>query len=192
MYNKCIVKRCVCKCICGNIKDVASGGIRNGAITSCGCKTIRKHPIVYKKRSKIKYKSHYKRIISIHRNMKTRCYNKNNKDYKNYGGRGITVWDEWQSSINFYGWAISSGYEENLTLDRVDNTKGYSPYNCRWITMKEQENNRLNNRRIEYNGSIKTISEWSDLFNCSYNTIYHRLRTNSYSMYIVINKFYKS
>ncbi len=74
--------------------------------------------------------------------MKNRCQNKNTKNYFRYGGRGIVVCEEWQQFIPFYEWAISHGYDEHLTLDRIDNYLGYSPENCRWVTMKEQQNNK--------------------------------------------------
>lgn len=80
--------------------------------------------------------------------MKQRCGNPKANEYDNYGGRGITVCEEWEKDFEaFYDWALKNGYAHNLTIDRKDNNKGYSPDNCKWATMKEQQNNRRNNRR---------------------------------------------
>lgn len=79
--------------------------------------------------------------------MKTRCYNKNFEQYHNYGGRGITICAEWLHDFEvFHDWAMSHGYRDDLTIDRIDNGKGYSPENCRWVTIKAQQKNRRNNR----------------------------------------------
>jgi hypothetical protein len=79
--------------------------------------------------------------------MKKRCYNKNNKDYKYYGGQGVTICNYWKGEfINFYNWSISNGYEENLTIDRKDNFGNYDPHNCRWVTVREQNLNRKSNQ----------------------------------------------
>lgn len=78
--------------------------------------------------------------------MKQRCQDVNAINYRYYGGKGVSVCEEWRDNLQaFYEWSISNGYAEHLTLDRIDNDKGYSPDNCRWVTMKEQQNNRSNN-----------------------------------------------
>jgi len=105
-----------------------------------------------------------------------RCLNKNNKDYQDYGGRGITVCDEWKIPEMFFGWAFLNGYNVNLSLDRIDTNKGYSPDNCRWVTMSEQQRNKRNNKFIEYNGEIHCISEWAELTGIPKGTITSRLR----------------
>lgn len=119
------------------------------------------------------------RIYRIWRAMKSRCYNKNFDEYSRYGKRGITVCDEWKDDFQaFYEWAISNGYESNLTIDRIDNNGNYCPQNCRWVTMKEQQNNRSNNHYVEINGVTKTITEWceSGEYEANYPTVKTRIR----------------
>ena len=117
------------------------------------------------------------RIGSIWHNMKTRCNNPNYDKYKFYGEKGITVCDEWTKSYEiFKEWAVKNGYEENLTLDRIDNKKGYSPDNCRWVSQKEQANNRTSNIFIEYNGKTLTIAELAEKTDIKYETLRRRIR----------------
>ena len=121
------------------------------------------------------------RLGYIYKGMKSRCFWEKDKDYKNYGARGITVCDEWYSPrkhrgwIAFKKWAYSHGYKEGLTIDRIDNSKGYSPDNCRWVSMKVQNNNRRNNRLITYKNETKTLSQWSEILGVHKNTIRNRL-----------------
>lgn len=108
-------------------------------------------------------------------NMRRRCYEKKNHKYKNYGGRGIKICDDWLHDFcSFRDWALSNGYSETLTLDRVDVNGNYEPNNCRWVTQKTQQNNRSNNHRIEYNGEIHTMAEWAEITGISYRTIKDR------------------
>jgi hypothetical protein len=109
--------------------------------------------------------------------MKRRCCDPNNKRYALYGGRGITVCNEWASDyMVFRDWAMASGYADDLTIDRKNNDLGYCPENCRWSTSKEQENNMSRNRVINYLGENHTMSEWSELLNIDYNSMGYRLR----------------
>lgn len=116
----------------------------------------------------MKNKNPYYRLSNIYRGMKTRCYNKNRKEWERYGGRGITICDEWLISDHrthkgwnaFKEWALKNGYNDNLTLDRIDNNKGYSPTNCRWVDYQEQANNKRNNHKITFKGETKTIAQW--------------------------------
>lgn len=109
--------------------------------------------------------------------MKTRCYNKDNPDYKDYGGRGITICDEWLNDfMAFYYWSINNGYKDNLTIDRIDNNKGYSPDNCRWVDVKTQTNNTRRNVLLSYNGKTQSMAQWAKELNISYNTIICRHR----------------
>lgn len=108
--------------------------------------------------------------------MKSRCTDSNSVVYPDYGGRGITVCDEWmQSYESFRDWAINNGYQENLTLDRIDVNGNYCPDNCRWVSMKVQSNNKRNNRTIVYLGESHTISEWSDITGINKGTLRYRL-----------------
>lgn len=109
--------------------------------------------------------------------MLNRCYNANHKYYNRYGGRGITVCDEWKNNFQaFYDWAISNGYRDDLTLDRKDNDNGYSPENCRWTTKKEQSNNRENNIVITYNGKTQTLSQWAEEIRIPYHKLLVRIK----------------
>ena len=116
------------------------------------------------------------RLYRIYRNMIERCYYANNDHYARYGGRGISVCDEWQRSFaSFRAWAMATGYSDKLTLDRIDYNGNYEPENCRWLSMKEQSNNKRNNRYVEYNGEVHTVSEWADIIGVKYPTLAARL-----------------
>lgn len=104
-----------------------------------------------------------KRLYNIWLGMRERCYSKNHVAFARYGGRGISVCDEWNDYTNFRAWAMASGYSEKLTLDRIDNDSDYSPANCRWATSKEQANNRCTNRVLEINGIAHNIQNWCEI-----------------------------
>lgn len=128
------------------------------------------------------------RIYSIYVNMKNRCYYTNNKRYQNYGGRGIEVCDEWLNHFQaFYDWAMSHGYSDNLTLDRINVDGNYEPSNCRWVTLKEQENNRSNNHLITYNGKTQTLAQWCKERNIKYATLERRLNKYGWSIKRALN-----
>ena len=105
----------------------------------------------------------------IWRTMKQRCTNPNNYKYKNYGGRGIKVCDEWMADFKaFYDWAVTNGYREDLTIDRIDVDGNYEPSNCRWATYSEQANNRTTNRIITFNGEPMTMANFCRKHNLNY------------------------
>ena len=117
------------------------------------------------------------RLFSIWNNIKTRCYNSNSPAYKHYGGRGITICDEWRDDFKaFYDWAVSHGYQDNLTIDRINNDGNYEPNNCRWVTIKIQSINRRNNHLYTIYGETKALSLWCEQFNINYKTVRDRLK----------------
>ena len=123
------------------------------------------------------------RLYRIWTNMKSRCYNVNFPKYKVYGGKGIKVCNEWLNSfISFKKWALTNGYKDSLTLDRINIQGDYAPENCRWATMKQQENNRTNNHLITYKGVTKTMKQWSEELGIPYNCLQMRLNTYGYSI----------
>lgn len=107
--------------------------------------------------------------------MKQRCSNPKNTNYKHYGKRGITVCKEWLNFKPFYNWALSNGYEDSLSIDRIDVNGNYEPNNCRWVDNKTQSLNRTNNRIININGEDKTLTEWCDIYNIDKKLVYDRL-----------------
>ena len=116
------------------------------------------------------------RLYRIWANIKTRCYNSNIPNYKRYGGRGITMCEEWKNNFqSFYDWSMSHGYSDELTLDRIDNDGNYEPSNCRWVTMKEQDNHRSNNVILTLNGESHTIPEWSEILGIKQHVIRNRI-----------------
>lgn len=112
------------------------------------------------------------RLYRIWKSMRTRCNNPNRKQYGDYGGRGISICSEWDDFQVFYDWAIVNGYNEDLTIERIDNNKGYCPENCKWATRKEQCNNQRRSIRVVYCGKEYTPHELSELTGISVNTIY--------------------
>lgn len=133
-----------CKCDCGNVVIVRGQYLRSGATKSCGCY----HREQTSKATKIHGLKH-ERLYRIWKNMKSRCYCVNKPDYHRYGGRGIEVCSEWKENyLAFREWALKNGYEENLSIDRIDFNKNYEPSNCRWTTQRVQARNR---EMAEYN-----------------------------------------
>lgn len=164
----------LCKCNCGNEKIVSSADLLKGCVKSCGClaKEIRQ-------KGQPKHNLYHTRIYKIWSSMKNRCYLKSHIAYKNYGGRGIKVCDEWKNDVvEFYNWAINNGYKDNLSIDRINNELNYCPENCRWATSLQQQNNTRNNLKYVYNGEILTLAEISRKYNINYSTLFNRIKKN--------------
>lgn len=162
------VTRWKCLCDCGNYTIVRGGNLKKGLVKSCGC-------LNYSSKNKTHGMSKSS-LYNIWNGMKFRCYNNNSESYKYYGARGIGVCDEWKDNPeNFMNWSIENGYEEGLTIDRIDVNKDYSPDNCRWISKGEQAKNRRMNYSIEYNGETKTLQEWCNELNLNYKRVHNRM-----------------
>lgn len=118
-----------------------------------------------------------KRLNSIYQHMKDRCYNKRSDCYKNYGGRGISICEEWlKNKTNFYEWALNNGYKNDLTIDRINNNGNYEPSNCRWITRKLQNRNHRRNKIITYNNETYCITDWAIKIGLKPNTLIYRIK----------------
>lgn len=119
------------------------------------------------------------RLHRIWHSMYCRCYYKSTNQYENYGGKGIKVCEDWKhidGFVNFYNWAVNNGYDESLTLDRIDNSKDYSPENCRWLTPKEQSNHKTNNVYYDFKGERKTAKQWCEIYGINQTTFLDRLK----------------
>ena len=158
-----------CKCDCGGTRIVSNDHLRNGDVTDCGC--YRKHISHWQK-----HNMSNSRLYTIWSLMKQRCHNKKRVEYKDYGGRGIKVCDEWLNSTTFIDWALNNGYSDELTLDRIDNNGNYCPSNCRWVDKKTQMRNRRNNHCVTYKGQTKTLTEWAEENGLTYAQLLKRLK----------------
>lgn len=146
-----------CRCACGEERSVDGLALRKGRSTSCGC-----HSKDYMKASPIATRHGLKnknpRLYGIWQNMLNRCRNKNVARYKSYGARGIAVCEEWKQYPPFFYWAMSNGYQDNLTIDRIDVDGNYEPSNCQWITMADNIRKAYEDRRRKKNG-IQSIGQ---------------------------------
>ncbi|HEQ5040169.1 TPA: hypothetical protein VG511_000623 [Streptococcus pyogenes] len=155
-----------CLCDCGNKTVVIGSKLRSGYTKSCGCARKNDNAKGYSST----------RLYRIWKGMMNRCYNHKNDNYKYYGGKGISICDEWLTFINFRTWSLSNGYKESLTIDRINPKGNYTPLNCRWVSMKMQQNNKTNNRYLSYLGQEYTIAEFSEKLNVTYWTVINQLK----------------
>lgn len=168
--------RCImweCKCDCGNTVEVMSRNLLCGKTKSCGC-------LYLDTRGNEKHGMHNMRIYYTHKAIIQRCYNRNNPEYHNYGGRGITVCDEWigeHGFERFFKWAMENGYSEELTIDRINNNGNYEPSNCRWVTYIRQQNNKRTNHYLTYNGKTQSMADWAREIGLNYGTLASRIRS---------------
>lgn len=131
----------------------------------------------------IKHGKYNTRLHSIWNSMITRCYSKHRKSYKNYGGRGIVVCIEWRNDfMTFYNWAYENGYNDKLTLDRINNDGNYEPNNCRWVDYKTQARNRRSNKMFTINDETHCLMEWCEILNVNYWKAQARVKKLGYTI----------
>ena len=169
----------LCRCDCGNIKEVRTDCLTSGNVKSCGCLHIENSykNLTDKYQFKAKYQIQNKRLYCIWYGMKQRCCNSENENYPRYGGRGITICNEWLNFDNFAKWALNNGYADNLSIDRINNDGDYKHNNCRWTDNKEQCINRITNIKVKYKNKEITLIELSEITNIPHKTLlerYHR------------------
>lgn len=169
LQNNRIFFKCICSCDNKTISQVRSDRLKNGTSKSCGC---------YKLEVITKTGMSRDRMYGIWDGMIRRCYDKSNKRYSNYGGRGIRVCKDWLNDFMiFYNWAIENGYEENLTIERIDVDKNYEPSNCCWITMAEQAKNKTNTIYITLDtGETYRLTDFANQNNVSRETVLKRYK----------------
>ena len=160
----------LCKCDCGNETILSQYLIKSGMVKSCGC-------LLYENDHTKTHQLSKTKLYRVWQAIKRRCFNKNCKDYKDYGGRGVTICQEWLNDfMNFYNWAMISGYKEDLSIDRIDVNGNYCPENCRWVSMIVQQNNKRNSKFVTYNNQTHTISDWGRILGIKASILYQRLK----------------
>ncbi len=158
-----------CKCECGNVTKVVACSLKAGKSNSCGCLSF----WFNNKPAKTRVDGKRRKIYSIWVGMRQRCENPKNKRFKYYGARNITVCERWKSFENFL--ADMGDKPEGLSLDRIDNNKGYYKENCRWATQKVQCNNSSRNRLITHDGKTQNITQWAEELGITKNKFYYRI-----------------
>lgn len=162
----------LCKCDCGNTCEVSSANLRR--TNSCGC--LAKEHLIKMSKGNITHGMTGTHLYRCYRQMLDRCYRSNNDHYHMYGGRGITVCEEWRSGFEaFRDWAFKNGYQEKLSLDRIDVNGNYAPDNCRWISLEDQCHNKRQSRMYEFNGKVQDIAQWANEYGLKYATLAGRL-----------------
>lgn len=160
----------ICKCDCGREVEVIANAVASGNTKSCGFDCLLGDP---RKTSS----PERRRLHRIWNNIKSRCNNPNAEHYDRYGGRGISICKEWsENSEMFIDWALKNGYANDLTIDRKDNSLGYFPENCRWVSMKTQSNNKESNILYSHGGKTMNLSEWSEELGVDRELLRSRLR----------------
>ena len=161
------------RCDCGNEKIMRADRVKRGETKSCGCVGRKKSSERAKKGLHRTHGMYYSKEYKSWSHMKGRCLNKKDGRFKDYGARGIIVCKRWMKFENFY--ADMGKCSEGMTLDRIDNSKGYSPENCRWASYKKQNNNKRTNHLLTYNGKTQDIAQWAEEIGINSSALYTRI-----------------
>lgn len=160
-----------CHCDCGKDIEVLGDNLKQGRTTSCGCYSAE---LISKLRST--HRETKTKLYGVWCAIKTRCYNPHSTYYNRYGGRGVYMCDEWKNDFTaFRDWAHKNGYNEGLSIDRIDNDRGYFPDNCRWVDAKTQANNRSSNRVLTLDGVSHNVTEWARMLDINPKTLFNRV-----------------
>ncbi len=177
--------RVLCECECGNRKIIRKFSVTSGRTKSCGC--------LQKKKTSEIFTTHGmsgKRLNSIYRGMKSRCYNKHSPDYENYGERGITICEEWlKTPCSFYDWAKDK-YKDGFSIERIDVNKGYCPDNCRFISLVEQARNKTNTFWVGFKGDKISFATACEQEKLNYHTAWQRIKRQGKSIKSVLGEDY--
>ena len=170
----------LCQCNCGSKpKEINQNCLLNGETISCGC-----YHSEHNHEYGFKHGMSNTRIYTIWSGMIQRCCNPNAKNYPRYGGRGITICEEWKEFKNFYDWSKISGYTDNLTIESLDNNGNYCPENCTWITKQNQMRNTRRNHYIKYNDEELTLTEWARKFDMNVETLRYQVNHNNFKSFV--------
>lgn len=170
----------ICKCDCGKEIRTTRQHLIDGHTKSCGClKHNNPNDPKITHGDSIGGANRLYRIWSL---MKDRCLNKKSRAWKWYGGKGVSIFQDWLDYNNFKEWAISNGYNEKLTIDRIDSNGNYEPANCRWVTMHQQQLNKTSSRYVTYNGRSISILELSDITGIKSKLLYQRIITKGWDV----------
>ena len=171
--------RWVCQCDCGSRKSYVTSNLKRGTTRSCGCL---QRELLAKRSSSHGGYANKDPLYNVWHGIRKRCNCPTSHNYKDYGGRGIKCVDEWNDFATFRDWAVSSGYQNGLSIDRIDVDGDYSPENCRWATNTQQQNNKRNNRRMYYNGEVHTVKEWAGILEIKYQTLYANAKRHNFDL----------
>lgn len=160
-----------CVCSCGNKCVVSTNNLRNGHTQSCGCYLKERCSEMNSTHGKSKIKEYY-----VWKTMKSRCKNKSNGSYKNYGARGIMVCERWDNSFENFINDMGLRPSDKHSIDRIDNDGNYEPSNCRWADIFEQAGKKRSNKVLEFNGEIMILEDWARKFNITAGAISNHLR----------------
>jgi hypothetical protein len=168
----------LCRCDCGEEKVIRGKDLTAGKVKSCG-----NHAVEAIKKANTTHGDSKSRLYNIHKSMIARCYRSSEKCFHDYGGRGIRVCDDWLGDcgyLNFKSWAMSNGYSDQLTIDRIDVNGNYEPNNCRWSDWFVQVSNRRITLKVEIDGEEKSLSNWCRELDLRYDSVWKRINKYGY------------